>query len=100
MDSGADRRRTNELSVSPAYRAFAAIDRATPPKAPSAHFRPQKDWLFWIDVRGSGNVQVDQGEIGTLGAAVAGSGDLTIKAVVKDANLSSGRTPVHAHYAW
>ena len=42
-----------------------------------------------IDVRGSGTVQVEQGEIGTLGAAVAGSGNLTIKAVVKDASLST-----------
>ena len=42
-----------------------------------------------IDVRGSGTVQVERGEIGTLGAAVAGSGTLTIKAVVKDANLST-----------
>ncbi|MBR0848152.1 IPT/TIG domain-containing protein [Bradyrhizobium diazoefficiens] len=34
--------------------AFAAIDRAAPTKAPVARFRQQKDWLFWMDMRGSG----------------------------------------------
>nr|WP_246670128.1 IPT/TIG domain-containing protein [Bradyrhizobium stylosanthis] len=34
--------------------AFAAIDRAAPTKAPRARFKEQKDWLFWIDVRGTG----------------------------------------------
>ncbi|MET4170850.1 hypothetical protein ABIB99_001932 [Bradyrhizobium sp. LA6.1] len=45
--------------------AFAAIDRAAPTKAPAARFREQKDWLFWIDVRGSG---IDQwGSSGNIG---------------------------------
>ncbi|MEY9396807.1 hypothetical protein ABIF66_007614 [Bradyrhizobium japonicum] len=45
--------------------AFAAIDRAAPTKAPAARFREQKDWLFWIDVRGSG---IDQwGSSGNVG---------------------------------
>lgn len=34
--------------------AFAAIDRAAPTKATAARFKQQKDWLFWIDVRGTG----------------------------------------------
>jgi hypothetical protein len=34
--------------------AFAAIDRASPTKAPPARFKEQKDWLFWVDVRGTG----------------------------------------------
>ncbi|MET4091243.1 beta strand repeat-containing protein [Bradyrhizobium japonicum] len=45
--------------------AFAAIDRAAPTKAPAARFREQKDWLFWIDARGSG---IDQwGSSGNIG---------------------------------
>ncbi|MCD9823574.1 IPT/TIG domain-containing protein [Bradyrhizobium japonicum] len=45
--------------------AFAAIDRAAPTKAPAARFREQKDWLFWIDVRGTG---IDQwGSSGNIG---------------------------------
>ncbi|WP_321576622.1 autotransporter outer membrane beta-barrel domain-containing protein [Bradyrhizobium barranii] len=45
--------------------AFAAIDRAAPTKAPAARFREQKDWLLWIDARGSG---IDQwGSSGNIG---------------------------------
>ncbi|MGX0962453.1 hypothetical protein AB7M63_002902 [Bradyrhizobium japonicum] len=45
--------------------AFAAIDRAAPTKAPAVRFREQKDWLFWIDVRGTG---IDQwGSSGNIG---------------------------------
>jgi hypothetical protein len=34
--------------------AFAAIDQQMPRKAPPRRYREDKDWLFWIDVRGSG----------------------------------------------
>lgn len=34
--------------------AFAAIDQQMPRKAAPKKFREQKDWLFWIDVRGTG----------------------------------------------
>ncbi|WP_338821743.1 Ig-like domain repeat protein [Bradyrhizobium septentrionale] len=34
--------------------AFAAIDQQMPRKAPTKNFREDKDWLFWVDVRGSG----------------------------------------------
>jgi hypothetical protein len=34
--------------------AFAAIDQQMPRKAPPKMFREEKEWLFWIDVRGSG----------------------------------------------
>jgi len=34
--------------------AFAAIDRAAPTKAPPALFRPQKEWMLWMDVRATG----------------------------------------------
>lgn len=34
--------------------AFAAIDQQIPKKAPPKTFHEQKDWLFWIDLRGSG----------------------------------------------
>ncbi|MDH2406385.1 IPT/TIG domain-containing protein, partial [Bradyrhizobium sp. SSUT18] len=46
--------------------AFAAIDRASPTKAPPmARFKQQKDWLFWVDVRGTG---IDQwGSSGSIG---------------------------------
>lgn len=44
---------------------------------------------FKIDVRGSGKVTIDNGRIGTLTAAVAGSGALKIMATVQDATLST-----------
>jgi hypothetical protein len=45
--------------------AFAAIDRASPTKAPAARFKERKDWLFWIDVRGTG---IDRwGSSGSIG---------------------------------
>jgi len=34
--------------------AFNAIDQQMPKKAPPKKFREEKDWLFWVDVRGSG----------------------------------------------
>ncbi len=34
--------------------AFAALDRQAPRKAPRKEFREEKNWLFWIDVRGTG----------------------------------------------
>jgi hypothetical protein len=34
--------------------AFAAIDPQTPKKAPPKRFHEQQDWMFWIDVRGTG----------------------------------------------
>ena len=34
--------------------AFAAINQQMPGKAPPKKFREEKDWLFWVDVRGSG----------------------------------------------
>ncbi|WP_196237396.1 putative Ig domain-containing protein [Bradyrhizobium elkanii] len=34
--------------------AFAALDRQAANKAPPKKFREQKNWLFWIDVRGTG----------------------------------------------
>jgi hypothetical protein len=34
--------------------AFAAIDQQMPKKAPPKKFHEEKDWLFWIDVRGTG----------------------------------------------
>ena len=34
--------------------AFAAIDQQTPKKTPPKKFHEQKDWMFWIDVRGTG----------------------------------------------
>jgi hypothetical protein len=34
--------------------AFNAIDRQMPKKAPPKNFHEEKDWLFWVDVRGSG----------------------------------------------
>jgi hypothetical protein len=33
--------------------AFAAIDQQMPRKAPPKTYREEKDWLFWIDVRGT-----------------------------------------------
>jgi hypothetical protein len=42
-----------------------------------------------IDVRGSARVTIDNGHIGTLAAAVAGSGALKIMATVNDATLST-----------
>ncbi|MGW1422487.1 IPT/TIG domain-containing protein [Bradyrhizobium manausense] len=48
--------------------AFAAIDRAPPTKALPAQFRPQQDWLFWADVRGTG---IDRwGSSGNVGTGV------------------------------
>lgn len=45
--------------------AFGAIDRAAPTKTPAARFREQKNWLFWIDARGTG---VDRwGSSGNIG---------------------------------
>jgi outer membrane autotransporter protein len=35
--------------------AFAAIDQQQmPKKAPSKKFKEEKDWLFWVDIRGTG----------------------------------------------
>jgi hypothetical protein len=34
--------------------AFNAIDQQMPKKAPPKQFREENDWLFWVDVRGSG----------------------------------------------
>jgi hypothetical protein len=34
--------------------AFAAVDRQMPTKAAPKKIREEKDWLFWIDVRGAG----------------------------------------------
>jgi outer membrane autotransporter protein len=34
--------------------AFAAIDQQMPKKAPKKKIREERDWLFWIDVRGAG----------------------------------------------
>lgn len=34
--------------------AFAAIDQSMQKKTPPKTFREQKDWLFWIDIRGTG----------------------------------------------
>ncbi|HEX4171753.1 MAG TPA: IPT/TIG domain-containing protein [Acetobacteraceae bacterium] len=34
--------------------AFAAVDQQTPKKAAPKRFHEQQDWMFWIDVRGTG----------------------------------------------
>ncbi len=34
--------------------AFAALDRQTPKKAPRKKIREEKNWLFWLDIRGTG----------------------------------------------
>ncbi|WP_167558849.1 putative Ig domain-containing protein [Bradyrhizobium canariense] len=34
--------------------AFAALDQQMPEKAPPKRFREEKNWLFWIDIRGTG----------------------------------------------
>ncbi|WP_454632969.1 putative Ig domain-containing protein [Bradyrhizobium cenepequi] len=34
--------------------AFAALDQQMPKKAPPTKFREEKNWLFWIDIRGTG----------------------------------------------
>ena len=42
-----------------------------------------------IDIRGSGDAKILAGDIGTLTASIAGSGDAQIAGTVKDANLST-----------
>jgi hypothetical protein len=42
-----------------------------------------------VEVRGSGNAKLARGKVGTLAASVAGSGNIRIDGTVKDASLSS-----------
>ncbi|MBR0899398.1 IPT/TIG domain-containing protein [Bradyrhizobium tropiciagri] len=56
--------------------AFAAIDQQMPTKAPPKTYREPRDWLFWIDVRGSG---IDRWSsptapgVGTTGSSIYGN---------------------------
>ncbi|PDT74658.1 hypothetical protein CO675_24730 [Bradyrhizobium sp. C9] len=56
--------------------AFAAIDQQMPTKAKPKAYREARDWLFWIDVRGSG---IDRWSspnspgVGTTGSSIYGS---------------------------
>jgi hypothetical protein len=61
--------------------AFAAIDQGMPRKAPPKKFREQKDWLFWIDVRGSG---IDQ-----WGSPSAAAGNAVTQATLHGLQLNA-----------
>ncbi|WP_426435187.1 putative Ig domain-containing protein [Bradyrhizobium genosp. P] len=51
---GPDGRSGRERKSSRIDDAFAAIDQQAAKKAPPKTFHEEKDWLFWIDVRGAG----------------------------------------------
>ncbi|WP_245350321.1 Ig-like domain repeat protein [Bradyrhizobium sp. UFLA03-84] len=56
--------------------AFAAIDQQMPAKAKPATYREARDWLFWIDVRGSGTDRWSSPTspgVGTTGSSIYGN---------------------------
>ena len=61
--------------------AFAAIDQQMPRKAPPKKFREEKDWLFWVDVRGSG---IDQ-----WGSPSAAAGNAISQATLHGSQLNA-----------